>query len=476
MASYGITEIPSIVTDAFNEAVGKNNAVTKITTTNFVDCGHALSDFDLLDGWYGSLVKRIIKVLFFAKYYNADTRQILRDETTFGGFIEKLYTIAPDAVNNPAWQYSPDSSTRKITQVSPYGLEDTLQVKSIIYGKQGTWAYEFIMPVEQLKIAWQTPAEMVGFLDSQFIPVRNKIEAAREAVVNAAVNTSIANCLAHGKAINLLAEYVAATSDATVTDLSSFLLSKDALRFASKLINKTLKLMSKLSTNYNVEGYENFTNMDDSLVFEVQTDFAQACAYTLESDTYHRQLVALPGYREIPFWTTPGKGVSATAANCTSIYIENTDVSPDPVSQSGIVAFARDIENVAAYFGDEYEWSQPNVRQRISNHGFQYRVGYAVNNFENAVVFYIAPAGTITADTTDAHVSAITGNPNYVQAGVDIAFTVTCGEGYEPKKVTVTANSTTVDITSTVDDNGKYHYVPNDNSNITVKSTSQATG
>jgi len=473
MASYGVTEIPSIVTDAFNEVVGKNNSVTKITTTNFVSCGKTISDFDLMDGWYGSIVKRIIKVLFFAKYYNADTRRILRDETTFGGFIEKLYTIAPDAVDNPAWKYAPDSSTRKITQLSPYGLEDTLQVKSVIYGAQGTWAYEFIMPYEQLKTAWQTPAEMVGFIESQFIPVRNKIEASREALVNAAVNTSIANALAHGKAINLLAEYTAATSDATVTDLSSFLLSKDALRFANKLIAKTLTLMGKLSQNYNVEGYDNFTTRDD-LVFECQTDYAQASAFYLESDTYHKELVSLPGYKEIPYWQTPGKGVSATPANCTSIYIENTDVSADPVSQSGIVAFAHDIENVAAYFGDEYEWTQPNVRQRISNHGFQYRTGYAVNNFENAVVFYIAPAGTITADTTDAHVSAITGSPNYVQAGVDIAFTVTCGEGYEPKKVTVTANSTTVDITASVDSNGKYHYIPNDNSNITVKSTSQA--
>ena len=471
MASYGVTNIPSIVTDAFNEAVGKNNAVTKITTTNFVDCGHQLSDFDLLDGWYGSLVKRIIKVLFFAKEYNADTRQILKDETTFGGFIEKLYTIAPDAVNNPTWQYAPDNSTRKITQVSPYGLEDTLQVRSIIYGKQGTWSYEFIMPVEQLKIAWQTPAEMMGFLDSQFIPVRNKIAAAKEAVISAAVNTSIAKALASGKAINLLAEYTAATSDATVTDLSSFLLSKDALKFANKFIAKTLKLMGKLSTNYNVEGYENFTK---DPILEVQTDFAQASAFYLEADTFHKELVSLPGYNEIPYWQTPGKGVAPTAANCTSIYIENTDVAADPVSQSGIVAFVRDMENVAAYFGDEYQWSQPNVRQRVSNYGFQYRVGYAVNNFENAVVFFIAPTGTITTDTTDAHVTSISASPNYVQAGVDIAFTVTCGDGYEPKKVTVVQNSVTLDITTSVDSNGKYHYVPNDNSNITVKSTSQA--
>ena len=349
MASYGVTNIPSIVTDAYNEAVGKNNAVTKITTTNFVDCGHVLSDFDLMDGWYGSLAKRIIKVLFFAKTYNAETRKILRDESTFGGFVEKLYTIAPDAVNNPVWQYSPDSSTRKITQVSPYGLEDTLQVKSVIFGKEGTWSYEFVQPMIQLKKAWQTPAEMMGFLDSQFIPVRNKIAEAKEAVIAAAINTSMAQSLSNGKCVNLLAAYTAATSDATVTDLQSFLLSKDALRFANKLIAKHIKLMQKISTNYNVEGYETFTSKED-LLLDVATDYAQASAFYLESDTYHKELVELPGYTEVPYWQTPGKGVAATPANCTSISIENSDINNgDPVVQAGIVAFARDIENTAAY-------------------------------------------------------------------------------------------------------------------------------
>ena len=69
--TYGVTNIPSIVTDSFNDAVGSSNAVTKITTTNFVDCGKKLEDFDLLDGWYRILAKRLIKVLFFAKEYNA---------------------------------------------------------------------------------------------------------------------------------------------------------------------------------------------------------------------------------------------------------------------------------------------------------------------------------------------------------------------------------------------------------------------
>lgn len=470
MGSYGVVNIPSIVTDAFNDAVGKSNSITKIDSTNFVDCGSMLSDFDLLDGWYGSLVKRIIKVLFFAKSYNADTRRILRDESTFGGFIQKLYTIAPDAVNNPAWAYAPDATTRKITQVSPYALEDTLQVKSVIYGKEGTWSYEFVQPMIQLKKAWQTPAEMVGFVESTFVPVRNKIEAEKEAVISAAVNTSIAKSLSVGKAYNLLALYTAATSDATVTDLTTFLTSKNAMKFANMFISKTLKLMEKLSTNYNAEGYETFTSRED-LILEVVSSYAKSSAFYLESDTFHKELVELPGYNEVGYWQFNKTGADS---ELTSINIQNDQIGEDAISQSGIVAFAHDIENVAAYFGDEYEWSVPNVRQRVSNHGFQYNKGYAVDNFANAVVFYIAPAGTITTDTTDAHVSAISCSPNSVEAGKDIAVTVTCGSGYEVKKVTVTANGSTVDITSSVDTNGKYHYVPNDNSNITVKATSQA--
>lgn len=468
MASYGVVNIPSIVTDAFNDAVGKSAAITKIDSTNFVDCGRQLSDFDLLDGWYGSLCKRIIKVLFFAKNYNADTRRILRDESTFGGFVEKLYTIAPDAVNNPVWQYAPDSSTRKITQVSPYGLEDTLQVKSVIYGEEGTWAYEFVQPMIQLKKAWQTPAEMAGFIDSTFIPVRNKIEAAKESVIAAAVNTSIAKSLSTGHATNLLGEYVAATGDTSITSLGDFLVSKNALKFGNKVIATTIELMKRLSTKYNAEGYETFT---ENPVVEIENDYIKASEFYLESDTFHKNLVELSGFSSVPYWQYHGD----TPAERTAINVANDQINDgEAVSQAGIVAFVRDEENVAAYFGDEYEWSVPNVRQRVSNHGFQYNKGYAVDNFTNAHVFYIAPTGTITKDTSDAHVSAITCSPDYTEAGVDVAITVTCGSGYHPKKVTVTANSKTHDITATKDANNKYHYTPNDTSNITVAATSEA--
>ena len=474
--TYGVTNIPSIVTDAFNDAVGKSSSVTKITTSNFVSCGQMLEDFDLLDGWYRSIAKRIIKVLFFAKTYNAKTRNILRDENTYGGFIEKLYTIAPDAVNNPAWQYAPDASTRQITQVSPYDVANTLQVKSVIFGDEGTWSYEFVAPMVQLKKAWQTPAEMLGFLDSQFIPVRNRIEKAKESVIAAAINTSMARSISAGKCINALAEYVSATSDDTVTNLATFIKSKEAIRFTNRLIKDTIKLMEDMNVNFNIEGYETFTNRDE-MDIDILGQYASASAAFLESDTFHKELVALPGYNEVNAWQNPGNGVVPDLTKASTIKIQHKDINGgDIVDQSGILVSIRDHENVAARFGDEYEWSQPNVRQRVSNHGFQYNKGYAVDGFTNALVIYAAAVGTVTLSNS-THITlaaSVNGGSAYTEPAKTIKITPTAGEGYAVKKMVVTANGASIDITSSKDDDGYYYYTPNDTTNITITVTEQS--
>ena len=472
--TYGVTNIPSIVTDAFNDAVGKSSSISKITTSNFVSCGQKLEDFDLLDGWYKSIAKRIIKVLFFAKTYNAKTRNILRDENTYGGFIEKLYTIAPDAVNNPAWQYAPSSNT--ITQVSPYDVTATLQVKSIVFGDEGTWSYEFVAPMVQLKKAWQSPAEMLGFLDSQFIPVRNKIEKAKESVIASAINTSIARSLAAGKCINALAEYKNDTGDDTITTLAAFIKTPACIRYTNRLIKDTLKLMEEMNVNFNVENYETFSNRED-LDIDILGQYASASAAYLESDTFHKELVALPGYNEVNAWQYVGNSVKPDLANASKIKVQHKDISGgDVVEQSGILVSMRDHENVAAYFGDEYEWSVPNVRQRVSNHGFQYNKGYAVNGFENGVVIYAAPVGTVTLSNS-THITlaaSVNGGSAYTEPAKKIKVTPTIGEGYAVKKIVVTANGDSIDITDTVDDDGYYYYTPNDTTNITITVTEKS--
>lgn len=441
---YLVSQGYQIVNDAYNDVMGKTNGLSNLETTDFVSMGKALDDFDLLDGWYGALTHRIIKTVIFARRYSADTRNILKDEHNFGAFIRKIYVTAPDSVTNPSFTNAPSSGSR--TQNSPYGVTTVLEADEMLFGGETTWAYEFQMPTIQIHKAWTSEAEMMAFVDAQFVAVNNKKEIALESMVNSAINTSIANSYAGGKVRNLLSEYNAfATSPLTKAQA---LRDKEFLRWASKEINKAIKFIQKPSVNWNILGYETYTP-SDKLNIEVNTEFAQACQYYLEADTYHNNLVALGNYAEIPYWQS--QGLSQSFDDCSAISIQNDGISDDEINISGIVAVLRDDDAVACYFGDEYAWSMPNPRDRVSIHGYQYKKGYAVDSHVNEFVFVIDDNTNITFDK-DAHTSAV----SIVGIGKNVQVIPTFGEGYVVKKVSYKYESDSAYTEIVADESGKY--------------------
>lgn len=394
-AGYLTKQIPDIVKDAFEDLIGQNANLSEIDTSDFVSMGKALDSFNLLDGWYGALTHRIVKTVMFARTYSAKTRNILRDETNWGAFIQKIYFIAPEEVNNPAFGIpqvttQQQTTTKTYAQHSPYDVETALECRSLVYGSDGTWSYEFIIPSIQIQKAWNSPAEMAAFVDGQFVTVQNRIESAKEAVVNAAVNTSMAKCINDGRARNLLAEYNAAHTGATITSVAAALENVSFLKYMSKEINRVVENMQMLNTGFNAMGYATFTPAEKMHV-DVLTEAAMDMQYYLEADTYNANMVSLPGYNTVPAWQGTGNNGKFDFAKASGINVSHADInSGTAVEQTGIVAFIYDDENVAAYFGDEYQWSMPNPRDRISIHGYQYTKGYAVDNYANSMVFYLA--------------------------------------------------------------------------------------
>lgn len=236
------------------------------------------------------------------------------------------------------------------------------------------------------------------------------------------------------------------------------------LKYASKRISKTVDFMKKQSINYNGEKYLTFTDAAD-MVVEVNSDAAQSFASYLEADTFHKELVSLPGYTTVPFWQFNNEDFELNSA----IDIKNDQIlSGTEIAVSGIIAMIRDIDNVAAYFGDEYEWSKPNERDRVSIHGYQYEKGFGVDNFAQSVVFYIAEGGSITKDTTDAHVTSISTSKPSVSVFQPIQITAVFGTGYTYNAVTV--NGTAI----TPNDDGEYWYVPATADDITIVVTSKS--
>ena len=63
-ASYLVTQGYGIVNDAFKEVIG-DKLTGALDSTDIVSMGRALSDYDLLDGFYGAITNKIAKTITY---------------------------------------------------------------------------------------------------------------------------------------------------------------------------------------------------------------------------------------------------------------------------------------------------------------------------------------------------------------------------------------------------------------------------
>ena len=391
-----VKQISNLVNDAVHDAIGKNSTISELDTTDIISVGKSLSSIgdNAYESFFSSLANRITKTIYFVRSYTGRARNIMRDENEYGAFVQKVYYYMPDAVDDAAWNIPQVSSTdqsKTYGQASPYDIETTITVKGLIYGGQGAWSYEFIRPIEQIKTAFLNDAAMMSFIDGLYIACENSYTLAQNRLVATAANTAMAFAIQGGKARNLLAEYNTATSK-TLTVAQAFM-DTDFLKFATTEISKTVEYMGEMSTLFNVDGYETFTDKSN-LVVEINSQFAKATESYLQADTYHKELVALPRYESVPCWQYSGS--SFAFADTSKIKIKHSDLvvsgtnDSGVVEQGGIICFMHDIENVAAYFGNKKSWEMPNPRSDVMIHGEKARKGFAVDNKANSFVFYIA--------------------------------------------------------------------------------------
>lgn len=384
-----VKQIKNLVNDSVKDALGKNATLNTLETTDVVSLGKLLSQFDAFEKFYGALANRIIKTVFFVRTYQPKSRNILRDETEYGAFVQKVYTELPEAVDNPSHQVTtidPSTGARSYAQVSPFGVEGVVKVSAIIYGGQGTWSQEFVYSKEEIKTAFTSESELLRLIDAIYVTADNALKLEIERLEAAAVNTSMANCIVNGNARNLLEEYNTNHPTATLT-VAQAMEDLDFLKYASKEISQVTDFMQNMNVNFNIDGYETYTPKEN-MVVEVLSHFAKATASYLEADTFHKDLVSLPKYSSIPYWQ--GSGKTFSFADCSSIKIKHTDIDDDVISQGGIICFIHDTENVAAYFGYRNTWEMYNPRSEVMNHGEKAREGYAIDSHANAYVFYIA--------------------------------------------------------------------------------------
>lgn len=381
MASYLVSQGYQLVNDAFSEVIGNSYDMTSngaLDSTDVVSMGKALTDFDLVDKFYGAIANRIAKTVCCALNYSAKTRNILKDSVTWGGFIQKIYTVSPDAVETQAYNVESGESDS-----SPYSIEDGIDVFVKVFGGSTTWSLEFKTPTVQLRKCFLGDAEMMAFIDSQFVQAQSTAELQKESLVDLAISTGIAYAYINDCVVNPLDMYNEQFGKSLTSENCEY--DADYMKFANMIINKETRLLSRPAKRNTPDGYLNYSSRDN-LTLEVQSDFAERSKVYLESGTYHDDKVSISGnYDDIDFWQMNTEGVRK------SINIANADLIGEvegvTVTLKNVIALARDNDYVACHFDNNYSWSLPNQRARTHYYGFDFEKGYAVDGCQCAKIF-----------------------------------------------------------------------------------------
>lgn len=381
-----VNQIYGIVNDAASDALGEKAIAVK-DTAGFVSLGDVVLSSDTnKEQFYKALVDRIGRTVIAGRAYVAKKRSVKRDEMDWGLIYQKISYKKRDAVENPTWTSN--------TQADPFDVEIQTEAVQKLFSVMSTYSFEDSIPDMQLFTAFTSASAMGAFISGIYTNMDNYMALAEENLNDMAVNTYMAGALIKGKAAqkrNLLSEYN--TANETTLTAEQALKNVDFLKFAGREIKTAIGNMTRMSTIFNAEGMPRHTP-EDKMVVEVLGQFASAMSTYLESDTYHKELVALPNYEEVTYWQGSGEGFAfndVSKINIKNAHLAVASTNPTgAIEQSGIIAFVHDYDAVASVIYKHRRNSIYNPRAERLNIFDKAEQGYAVDLSENGVVFFLA--------------------------------------------------------------------------------------
>ena len=374
----------SLVNDLIKEGVGAQSQTVK-SIDGLVSFGESIvSESAQTDLFYNKLTDRFGRTWIKYRRYLADNKDsIMKTPMDFGMILQKVQTLHLGEM---------EANSSYVDQTNPFSTaKDTTSIAQTLFKAFGTFQTKVkLIYKTQLNGAFTNPTAFGAFCDMIFNDMYNSMEVAVENLTKLAKASMMAKALSgNGQTKrNLLAEYKTANPDATIT-ASNCMTDVDFLKFASREILMVTKRFKRMSRVFNVEGADRFTP-EDAMEVEVLDAFATATASYLDADTYHKELVALPKYREVSSWQSDS---DFTFDEISKIDV-STGTGADTIeyTQGGIIACVYDRDACGVMIERPRTVSMYNNMQEIENVAYKLDWGTFVDSSENCVCLFIADA------------------------------------------------------------------------------------
>lgn len=431
-----VNQLYSVLNSVSAQALGEN-AIQVVDTHSMVSLGkEVLSSATSKDKWVGVMMDRIGRTIVSVRVWNDPQRDpIVRKPFEYGSALQKLYVDLIDAQQNKSWEVGDVSYTPSFAPI----YKPTAHQK--LFNKLNTWEFPITVPDTILKTAFTSAENMTAWIDGIFVAMQNSLMLSLRNANNLTRATGAAVALNHGGlcALNLLLEYKAIYTSATTTE-ANCLYDKDFLRYAVKRISEIVGYMAEMSRAFNTEGFARHTPAD-LIALDVLATFNSALKANLQSDTFHRELVKLPNFREVKFWQGSGETFKEGDVADIEVTIEDpADATQTVTVKCGkVLAIAYDVEALGSTIDNQRMTSERNNHDEYTDYYQKADIGYFADPSENLVVFYAAD---------DPHV-AFTNPTQTVAAAANVTNAATASSG-----ATVTYSSSDTSV-ATVNSSGK---------------------
>ena len=384
-----VEQIYSLMNTVTGEILGKADVV-KEDLSNVVDVGTEIFNQSSVDNYVKSLVNHIGKVIFVNRPYAGNAPSVLMDGWEFGSVLEKIQADIPEAVENESWDLTDKQEYKQDIFYKP-------SVSAKFFNKRVTFEVAMSFTDRQVKESFSSAEQLNGFLSMLYNSVEKSMSIKIDSLIMRTINNMIAETIKSDyagsltdltqksgvKAVNLLYLYntkytKTLTAEQAITDA-------DFIRFASYTISLYKDRLSKISTLFNVGKKERFT-AGEYLHTILLSDFVSACSVFLQSNTFNKEMVALPNAERVPYWQ--GSGTDYSFAKTSDINV--TCASGEDIAVSGVIGVMFDRDSLGVSNLNRRVTTNYNAKAEFYNNYYKFDAGYFNDLNENFVVFFMA--------------------------------------------------------------------------------------
>lgn len=393
-----VAQIYSLLNTVTSEVLGKSDIVTE-DLSNTVDMGNEVFNNGDVDNYVKSLINHIGQVIFSNREYAGNAPSVLMDGWEYGSVLEKITAEIPEATENASWNLEDKKAY-------PYDTFYKPTVSAKFYNSKNTFEIPMSFTEMQLKESFSNAQQLNGFLSMIETAIRKSMTIKTDSMIMRTINNMIGqtfhaehpditdgnySAVSGIKAVNLLKLFndkFNSAEGATKLTAEQALTSPEFIRFATFEIGMYKDRMSKISSLFNVGGKDRFTPFD-MLHIILLSDFANSAKIYLQSDTFNRDLVALPNAETVPYWQGSGTDYGFSKVSDIHVNIKTGDATTAEIIASGILGVMFDRDALGVCNVNERTTTAYNPKGEFYSSFYKYDCQYFNDTNENFVVFYV---------------------------------------------------------------------------------------